>query len=212
MTTPSPYAKNISWHCSLIPRDEFEERLGQKGCVLWFTGLSGAGKSTVARCVERALFRRGYHPFVLDGDNVRHGLCSDLGFGAEDRKENIRRIAHVAELFVEAGVITLTAFISPYREDREQARQIIGEDRFFEVFVDAPVEACEERDPKGLYKKARAGEIDNFTGISAPYEPPEDPALHLPTGEVDLDGCVERTVRMLESRGLIGEKREPGAG
>lgn len=201
--------RNLTWHCGFISREVYEQRLGQKGCVVWFTGLSGAGKSTVARCVEHALFSRGVHCYVLDGDNVRHGLCGDLGFTPEDRAENIRRISHTAELFMQAGIITLTAFISPYRADRDLAREVVGDDRFLEVFIDADVETCAKRDPKGLYKKAFAGEIRNFTGVSAPYEAPEKPELVLKTGELDVGACIERTVRLLEHRGFIPGEVSP---
>ena len=151
--------------------------MGQRGCVVWFTGLSGSGKSTLARALEERLVSSGHLVYVLDGDNIRHGLNCDLGFSPEDRNENIRRIGEVAALFRDAGIVVLTAFISPYRADRDLARQAVGEDRFLEVFVDAPLATCEERDPKGLYVKARAGEIPEFTGLTAPYEEPPNPAL-----------------------------------
>lgn len=201
--------KNLTWHPSLIPREVFEQRLGQKGCVVWFTGLSGSGKSTIARSVEHALFARGIHCYVLDGDNVRHGLCGDLGFSPEDRSENIRRVAHVSELFMQAGIVTLTAFISPYREDRAHARAIVGEERFLEVFVDADVETCAARDPKGLYQKAFAGEIKEMTGVSAPYEAPARPDLRLPTAELSLTDCILKTIALLEHRGFIPGEVSP---
>ncbi len=200
---------NLTWDHCLIPRAVFEQRLGQKGCVVWFTGLSGAGKSTLARRVEHALFANGRHCYVLDGDNVRHGLNGDLGFSPEARAENIRRISHVAELFMQAGIITLTAFISPYRADRDRAREVVGKERFLEVFVDADVATCASRDPKGLYKKAFAGEIKDFTGVSAPYEAPEAPELVLKTGELGIDACVARTLRLLEHGGFIPGEVSP---
>ncbi len=205
----SPNDRNLTWHPGLIPREVFEQRLGQKGCVVWFTGLSGSGKSTVARSVEHALFTRGIHCYVLDGDNVRHGLCGDLGFSPEDRTENIRRVAHVSELFMQAGIVTLTAFISPYERDRLAAREIVGQERFLEVFIDADVETCAARDPKGLYRKAFAGEIKELTGVSAPYEAPERPELRLPTGELSLEQCIERSIALLEHRGFIPGEVSP---
>lgn len=201
----TPNDRNLTWHAGHVTREALEERLGQKGCVLWFTGLSGSGKSTLARAVEQALFARGVHSYVLDGDNLRHGLCGDLGFSPADRTENIRRVAHVAELFVQAGLVTLTAFISPYRADRERARAIVGDERFLEVYVEADLETCAARDPKGLYRRAFAGEIREMTGVSAPYEAPEHPALRLPTGERSLQLCVGDTLALLERRGFIRE-------
>lgn len=192
--------ENIVWHPTTVTRQDRQRRLGQRGTVVWFTGLSGCGKSTIANALEHLLQQRGAATVLLDGDNVRHGLCAPppllvprygqrladrfgLGFAAEDRQENIRRIAAVGELFVSAGLLTLAAFVSPYREDRQRAREQIeqaGEvGDFVEVFVDTPLEICERRDPKGLYRKARAGEIKNFTGISDPYEPPLQPEIHL---------------------------------
>ncbi|MCF6287221.1 MAG: adenylyl-sulfate kinase, partial [Candidatus Hydrogenedentes bacterium] len=172
---------------------------------LWFAGLLGSGKSTLANGVARALHDRGVHTYVLDGDNVRHGLNKDLTFSAEDRVENIRRIGEVARLFADAGLVTMTAFISPYRDDRAQARAIVGE-AFIEVYVDCDVAVCESRDPKGLYKKARAGEIGNFTGISAPYEAPENPELRIDTSTMPLEECVAQVVAYLVARGIIEER------
>jgi adenylyl-sulfate kinase len=195
--------RNLTLHPGTVtPRDR-ERLLGQQGCVLWLTGLSGSGKSTIARALEERLHASGKHAYVLDGDNVRHGLNSDLGFSDADRQENIRRVGEVAALFVDAGLIVVTAFISPFRADRQSAREIVGEDRFLEVFVDAPLDTCEQRDPKGLYRKARAGAIPDFTGITSPYEPPVDPAVVLRTGETDVAGCVDEVLRELERRGLL---------
>ena len=194
---------NITWHEGAITREDREKLLDQKGCVLWFTGLSASGKSTLALEVENRLHGRGRLTYVLDGDNIRHGLNNNLGFSPEDREENIRRIGEVSKLFVDAGVIVMTAFISPYRGDRDKARALVEDGRFFEVFVDCPLAVCEERDPKGLYKKARAGEIPEFTGISAPYEEPDSPELTVNTAELTLEECGEKVVEILEDRGLI---------
>jgi len=190
---------NITWHDSGVTAEERAALNGHGPALLWFTGLSGSGKSTLANAVARALHERGVHAYVLDGDNVRHGLNKDLTFSADDRVENIRRISEVARLFADAGLVTMTAFISPYREDRERARAIVGE-HFIEVHVDADVAVCESRDPKGLYKKARAGEIGDFTGISAPYEAPENPELRIDTAAMPLKACVEAVLRYLEPR------------
>jgi adenylylsulfate kinase len=182
--------KNLTKHNFTVSREQRETSGGHKGKVIWFTGLSGSGKSTVANALDEVLHKRGLKTYILDGDNVRMGLNKDLGFSPEDRKENIRRIAETAKLFADAGTIVLTAFISPYREDREFARTIIGEEDFVEVFVDTPLEECEKRDPKGLYKKARAGEIKGFTGIDAPYEKPENPQITLREGDVDYQVSI----------------------
>jgi adenylylsulfate kinase len=186
--------------------------LRQRGCVLWFTGLSGSGKSTLAAALEATLLGAGHAAFVLDGDNVRHGLNSDLGFSPDDRTENIRRLGEVAALMADAGLITLTAFISPYRADRDAARAAIGGGRFLEVFVDTPLEVCERRDPKQLYRKARAGEIGEFTGVSAPYEPPVDPAVALDTSVLDLGACIDRLVALLRERGFLPDSASPAGG
>ncbi|HEO71710.1 MAG TPA: adenylyl-sulfate kinase [Candidatus Hydrogenedentes bacterium] len=196
-------SKNITWHEGHITKEDRERLNGHKAAVLWFTGLSGCGKSTLANAVEEALFERGCRTMVLDGDNIRHGLNKNLGFSPEDREENIRRIGEVATLFTDAGVIAMTAFISPYRADRDKARALVPEGRFFEVFVRCALDVCEQRDPKGLYKKARAGEIKEFTGISAPYEEPLHPELIVDTGEEDLDTCVSRVIAMLEAAGML---------
>jgi adenylylsulfate kinase len=196
-------AKNIHPHEGVVKREHRERLLGQRGVTLWFTGLSGAGKSTLAVAVEEALHQLGNLTYILDGDNIRSGINNNLGFSPEDRKENIRRIAEIAKLFREAGVITLTAFISPYREDRQLARDLAGSDDFIEVFVDASLDACESRDPKGLYKKARAGQIPEFTGISAPYEEPESPEIHVRTDQQSLEACVQQVLTYLRDKKLI---------
>jgi adenylylsulfate kinase len=196
-------ATNITWHQATITREDREELLNQKGSVIWFTGLSGSGKSTLALAVESTLHQRGHLTSVLDGDNIRHGLNKNLGFSPEDREENIRRIGEVAKLFADTGIIAMTAFISPYCADRDNARALLDEGRFMEVLVDCPLEVCEERDPKGLYKKARAGEIREFTGISAPYEAPINPELVVNTGNQTLAECTKSVVAFLESAGLI---------
>jgi len=183
-------SENITWTRGKITPDERAKQNQHSGCVVWLTGLSAAGKSTIATELERELFSQGKHAYVLDGDNMRHGLCSDLAFSPEDRKENIRRIGEVAKLFSDAGFVCITAFISPYRSDRDLARKIASEGKFVEVYLNVPVEICEQRDPKGLYVKARAGTISEFTGISAPYEPPLDPDLELHTDQLALGECV----------------------
>lgn len=197
-------SKNIYWNHGKLNAKEREAKLGQKGAVVWLTGLSGSGKSTVAREVELALIENRRNATVLDGDNIRHGLNDNLGFSPEDRKENIRRIGEVAKLFCESNVIALTAFISPYRADRDLVRKLIPEGRFFEVFCDTPIEICEKRDAKGLYKKARAGEIPEFTGISAPYEAPLHPELVLKCGTETLEESARRVLNLLVERGIIG--------
>ena len=196
-------AENITWQSSLVEEDERSRCMGQRGCVVWLTGLSGSGKSTIARGLEQALIRHGHPAYVLDGDNVRHGLNSDLGFLPEDRTENIRRIGEVAALFADAGMIAVTAFISPYRVDRERARRSAGSLPFLEVFLDVPVAVCEARDPKGLYKKARAGQISDFTGIDAPYEAPVAAEVVLRTHECTVEQEIERLVQELHDRGIL---------
>ncbi|MFP4623954.1 MAG: adenylyl-sulfate kinase [Gemmatimonadota bacterium] len=199
-----PTSKHIYWVKGSVSRHDREAAQGHRGVTLWLTGLSGSGKSTLARSLDEALFHRGCKTFILDGDNVRHGLSRDLGFSPEDRTENIRRIGEVAKLFTNAGTIVLTAFISPYRADRDGVRAIMGNGDFIEVHVDAPLEVCEERDPKGLYKKARAGEIPNFTGIDAPYEEPADPEVRVRTGERSVEECVAEVIEYLEENGYLG--------
>jgi adenylylsulfate kinase len=198
-----PKAQNLTRHEGHLGRKERETLYGQRGVTLWFTGLSGSGKSTVARRVELLLAQRRHHVYTLDGDNVRHGLCSDLGFSPDDRTENIRRIGEVCKLFTEAGTLTLAAFVSPYRADRARVRGILEPGDFVEVYVAADLATCESRDPKGLYQKARAGEIPEFTGISAPYEAPEQPELTLHTDREDVDACAQQVVRYLVERGII---------
>ncbi len=196
-------ATNITWHEGNINRQDRERLLQQKGVVLWFTGLSGSGKSTLALAIEEKLFERGHLCFVLDGDNIRHGLNKNLGFSPEDREENIRRIGEVGKLFADSGVIAMTAFISPYRRDRDKARGLLEDGKFIEIYVEVPLEVAEQRDPKGLYKKARAGEIKEFTGISAPYEEPLNPEIVVNTGELDLEQSVVKVVRYLEDRDVV---------
>lgn len=203
MMDPIPTSTNIVWHHATVVRARREAQNGHRGAIIWFTGLSGSGKSTLAHAVEESLHQRGCRTFVLDGDNVRHGLCGDLGFSVKDRQENIRRIGEMAKLFMDAGVITLTAFISPYRADRERVRGMVERGDFVEVYCDAPIEICEARDIKGLYKKARAGEIAEFTGISSPYEAPELPELTVNTGVVELDACVRQVVGEMIRCGMV---------
>lgn len=202
-TMTPPKSKNITWHGGVVTRQDRERAAGQKGCVVWFTGLSGSGKSTVARRFEQLLLERGRGCYVLDGDNIRFGLNKDLGFSPEDRNENIRRIGEVAKLFADAAIITTTAFISPYRTDRDNVRVIMPEGTFIEVYINAPLDVCESRDPKGLYKKARAGLIPEFTGISAPYEEPLSPELELRTDLYDVDACAEQVLNYLDKRGFF---------
>ncbi len=198
-------ATNITWHEGHVARADREQLLGQRGATIWLTGLSGSGKSTIAVAAEKALAERGRLTYVLDGDNVRHGLNANLGFSPEDRTENIRRIGEVAKLFTDSGVIVFSSFISPYRADRDAVREIMADGDFVEVLVDATVETCEGRDVKGLYKKARAGEIPEFTGISAPYEAPEKPEVVLDTNSQSVDDSVAALVAYLEAEGYLGK-------
>jgi len=210
---------NITWHPHTVTRSEREQLNGHRGCVIWFTGLSGSGKSTVANLVDRKLFERGVRSYVLDGDNVRHGLNAGpeileerhgkefanrfgIGFSAQDREENIRRIGAVAKLFCEDGIVTLTGFVSPYRRDRDEVRSALDDGDFIEVFVDTPLEVCEKRDPKGLYKKARAGELKGFTGVDDPYEAPLEPEVRL-DGATAADALADEVVLYLEEAGVI---------
>ncbi|ABM19697.1 adenylyl-sulfate kinase [Marinobacter nauticus] len=194
---------NIVWHDHKVTRAERSANKNQKPCLLWFTGLSGSGKSTIANALDVALHERGYHTFLLDGDNVRHGLCSDLGFSDDDRVENIRRVGEVCKLFADAGLIVMSAFISPFTSDRRMVRKLFPAGEFIEVFMDAPLETCESRDPKGLYKKARAGEIKHFTGIDSPYEVPSHPEIRLDTSQSTVDECVDSLIAYLQERELI---------
>lgn len=209
MTSPYEIKQNDSvsddvvWHHSSITREDRLQLKQQKSVVLWFTGLSGSGKSTVANAVESKLLSLGKHSYLLDGDNVRHGLNKDLGFSDDDRVENIRRIGEVAKLFLDSGSIVLTAFISPFISDRAQARNLMEVGEFLEVFVDTPLEVCESRDPKGLYKKARAGEIKNFTGIDSAYEAPLSAEIHLLTQNKTVEECAEFVVEQLAKRGYL---------
>ena len=194
---------NTVWHHATVTRARREALNGHHTAILWFTGLSGAGKSTLAHAVEETLFQRGCRTFVFDGDNVRHGLCSDLGFSAHDRSENIRRIGEMTKLFLEAGVIALTAFISPFRADRERVRSLVPHGEFLEIYCRCPVEVCEQRDVKGLYRKARAGEIPEFTGVSSPYEEPLNAELVVDTAVLSLEESVAAVLKMLRERGII---------
>jgi adenylylsulfate kinase len=198
---------HVVWHPTTVTKADRQRQNGHKSCILWFTGLSGAGKSTLANAVEQQLHERGLKSYVLDGDNIRHGLNRGLGFGPADRKENIRRIAEVAKLFVDAGVIVLTAFISPFREDRELARGLVEPGEFVEIYVKCPLEECERRDPKGLYRKARSGEIAEFTGITSPYEEPLAPELVVESGTQSVEESVRIVLRHLEERGIIPASR-----
>lgn len=196
-------ATNLTWHEHHVTGEERQKLNGHKGAVLWFTGLSGCGKSTISNAVDRLLHNKGIHTFVLDGDNIRMGLNRNLGFTPEDRTENIRRIGEVSRLFCDAGVVVLTAFISPYKEDRRQVRELLADGQFLEVYVNASVETCESRDPKGLYKKARAGEIKGFTGIDAPYEAPEAAELELDSDTKGVEALANEVVEYLESNGYF---------
>jgi len=202
MNTPAK-SSNTVWHHATVTRADREKLHRHKSAILWFTGLSGSGKSTLAHAVEDSLYKQGVSTFVLDGDNVRHGLCSDLTFSDADRMENIRRIGEVAKLIIEAGVITLTAFISPFKSDRNAARNLAPHGDFLEIYCQCPIETCEQRDVKGLYKKARAGEIPHFTGIASLYEAPDNPELVVNTHEQSLDESVANVLGLLKSRGII---------
>ena len=194
---------NVVWHDHLVSKEEREGLLKQKGALLWFTGLSASGKSTIANEVAHRLYKQGKLTYVLDGDNIRHGLNNNLGFSPDDRKENIRRIGEVGKLFTECGVVTTTAFISPYKSDRDSARTLIKDGHFIEIFVKASIDTCEARDPKGLYKKARSGEIPNFTGISAPYEEPVKPEIILDSDNLSIDEEVDQVIDYLKEKKII---------
>lgn len=195
--------ENTVWHTQQVSKTQRADIKKQKACLLWYTGLSGSGKSTIANAVDALLFQRHCHSYLLDGDNVRHGLNGDLGFSDEDRVENIRRISEVAKLFVDAGLIVSTAFISPFAVDRIMAANKLEHGEFIEVFIDTPMAVCEQRDPKGLYKKARAGEIKDFTGIDSTYEAPENPAIHIDTANKSIEQCAQQVVDYLITQGLI---------
>ena len=199
-------ADDIVWHDHKVVRSQRAGNKSQKPCLLWFTGLSGSGKSTIANALDVALHNRGYHTFLLDGDNVRHGLCKDLGFTDRDREENIRRVGEVCKLFADAGLIVLSAFISPFNSDRRLVRKLFPAGEFIEVFMDAPIETCESRDPKGLYQKARSGQIKDFTGIDSPYELPPHPELCLDTSRMSVIDCVEVLIAYLLEREMIARK------
>lgn len=200
-----PKSENLTWHVGEVDTEARRQAHGHGGAVLWLTGLSGSGKSTIGHRIERMLTERGVFAYILDGDNIRHGLNSDLGFSPEDRVENIRRIGEVARLFADAGAVVLSAFISPYREDRDRVRALLPPGAFVEIFVDTPLEVCEARDPKGLYRKARSGAISGFTGIDAPYEAPEHPELHLKTENVSVDESARLVIRFLEEHEILGD-------
>lgn len=199
----SKKSQNITWHHSIITKEDRERLLGQKGVTLWFTGLPQSGKSTLATELEKRLYEKGYLTYILDGDNIRHGLNKNLGFSPEDREENIRRIGEVANLFSRAGIVNMTAFISPYRRDRQNARKLAKEDEFIEIFCKCSLEVCENRDTKGLYKKARAGKIPEYTGISAPYEGPENPELIIETDKVTIEEGVAKIISYLQKNEIV---------
>lgn len=200
---------NIVWHHHVVDKQIRSTVKSQEPLVIWFTGLSASGKSTIAGALEHVLTQQGYHTYLLDGDNVRHGLCKDLGFSDEDRKENIRRVGEMAKLAADAGLITLAAFISPFRADRQIVREILPEGEFVEVFVDASLEVCKERDPKGLYEKALRGEIKQFTGIDSPYEVPEHPELNIQAGSISVAEAVNQLLAYLDSSGALKSGYEP---
>lgn len=203
MNKPPNKSSHVVWQRATVTRQRRERKNAHKSVVLWFTGLSGSGKSTLAHAVEEQLYRSGLNTFVLDGDNVRHGLCSDLGFSDADRKENIRRIGETAKLLLEAGIITLTAFISPFKAERAIARNLMPQGDFIEIHCFCPLAVCEQRDIKGLYKKARQGEINNFTGISSPYEEPQNPELRIDTSQLTLEQSVEQVISLLRARNIL---------
>ena len=199
-------SENIKWHNLTIDKSKLEKMRGHKGMVIWFTGLSGSGKSTLANALNEVLHQDGLSTYVLDGDNIRHGLCKDLGFSERDRQENIRRIGEVANLFLNAGIITITAFVSPFIRDRNNVREIIGSQDFIEVYCAADISVCEKRDTKGLYKKARIGAIKDFTGISSPYEAPESPEITIDTGSLDLSDSVEIIMNYLKKENFLAKQ------
>ena len=194
---------NVVWHLHNVTKEDRSTQKKQKPCVLWFTGLSGSGKSTIAGALEQKLFEMGHHTYLLDGDNVRHGLNKDLGFSDEDRVENIRRIGEISNLFSDAGLLVLTAFISPFRSDRRMVRDLVGDNEFIEIHMDTPLATCEQRDPKGLYKKARKGEIKNFTGIDSEYEVPETAEITINTAELGIEQCADKIIHYLKTNRII---------
>lgn len=194
---------NIVWHHHTVTKTAHSGQKHQKPCIIWFTGLSGSGKSTIANALESKLYEMGKHTYLLDGDNVRHGMNKDLGFSNEDRIENIRRIGEISKLFVDAGLIVLSAFISPFISDRTAARSLVEPDEFIEVFIDTPLNICEERDPKGLYLKARVGEVPCFTGISSPYEAPMNPEIHIPADKLSIEDSVMKIIDYLDKKGYL---------
>jgi len=198
---------NIVWHDHHVTKEERSRIKDQRSCILWFTGLSGSGKSTIANAVEAALMERNKHTYLLDGDNIRMGLNKGLGFSDDDRIENIRRIGEVSKLFVDAGLIVLTAFISPFQRERDSVRALVQKGEFIEVFIDTPLDVCESRDPKGLYKKARKGEIANFTGISSPYEAPEKPEIHVKNDKDSIEDVTNQIIGYLEKKGYLNNAR-----
>jgi len=205
MTKPnkSPNTNNLTWHEALVTQQDREKLHGHKGAVIWFTGLSASGKSTIAHHLEKLLHEKGCSTYVFDGDNVRHGLCGDLGFAEEDRTENIRRIGEMTKLFVDAGIIAITAFISPYKKDRRQLKDLVGDETFFEIFIDCSIEVCAQRDKKGIYEKAMSGEIKNFTGISAPYEPPTNPDLVIQSDKEKALDAAKRVIDLIKDKKII---------
>ncbi|RUM66475.1 MAG: adenylyl-sulfate kinase [Sulfurimonas sp.] len=196
-------SNNIVWHDHHVSKEERSQLKQQQPCILWFTGLSGSGKSTVANAVEAKLHALGRHTYLLDGDNIRRGLNAKLGFSDDDRIENIRRIGEVSKLFVDAGLIVLSAFISPFQDDRDRVRALVNDNEFIEVFIDTPLEVCESRDPKGLYKKARNGDIPDFTGISSPYEAPVNAEIHVKNSELSIDECADLVIIYLKNNGYV---------
>ena len=199
----SQHDVSVYWQPTKIKHEQRANQKAQRPCILWFTGLSGAGKSTIANAVEQSLFLRGHHSYLLDGDNIRHGLNKDLDFSDAGRVENVRRIGEVAKLFVDAGLIVVTAFISPFRSDRRLVRDLVQQGEFVEVFVSTPLEVCEQRDPKGLYEKARGGELKNFTGITSPYEAPEAAEITIDSSKLSVAECVDQVIRYLEAHGRL---------
>ena len=204
---PDSNPNNVTWFDGYVTKEDREQLHGHKGAAIWFTGLSASGKSTIAHHLEKLLYEINCSTYVFDGDNVRHGLCGDLSFSADDRAENIRRIGEMVRLFVDAGIIAITAFISPYRKDRSRIRDLVGKDRFFEIHVDCPIEVCAERDQKGIYEKAKAGVIKEFTGISAPYEPPENPEMVIQSDKVDATRAAKQVLHVLRDRRIVSLTR-----